>query len=213
MTLLLQSLRPGRVVRLLAWSAILAGTALVAQAAMTRLQGEAWQARHKAGLSGVATVPADDPLPGTVSRGALRPRTAPSAGQALARLQIARLGIDAVVTEGTDAKSLRLGPGHMPGSALPGETDNCIIAGHRDGAFGRLSRARQGDLVEVHGPSGVSRYRVWDVRIVPKEDTQPLQPSTRAELTLITCYPIHYVGPAPRRLVVRGELVEDARVL
>jgi sortase A len=200
-----------RAVRLLAWGAILAGTTLVAQAAMTRLQAGAWQARYKIGPSGIALGALEEPRSGRAPGGALRPVPSPSAGRAVARLQIARLGIDAVVTEGTDAQSLRLGPGHLPGSALPGESDNCIIAGHRDGAFGRLSRARQGDLVEVHGPSGTSRYRVSEVRVVPKDDVRPLEPSTRAELTLITCFPIHYVGPAPRRLVVRGELVAIGR--
>ncbi len=187
----MRDLTPARLRRVLGFLALTAGAALVIQAAAVRARGAAWQELHK----GIPVAPA------------------PGVGEAVARLRIPRLGIDAVVTEGTDPVSLRLGPGHMPGSALPGEADNCIIAGHRDGAFQRLVAVRAGDVVEIEGPLGVSRYRVWDVEVVKKDDTRPLAPSRRAELTLVTCYPIHYVGPAPRRLVVRGELVGDERDL
>lgn len=176
------------------WLALAAGAALVAQAAAVRVRGEAWQELHRRAL---------EPPSGT-------PVAAP-AGRAVARLRLARLGIDTVVTEGTDPESLGLGPGHMPGTALPGEPDNCIIAGHRDGPFGRLPAARPGDVVELRGRSGPSRYRVRDVEVVDEDDRRPLAPSSQARLTLITCYPIHHLGPAPRRLVIRGELIGQAR--
>ena len=54
---------------------------------------------------------------------------------------------------------------------------------------------------------GISHYRVVDVAVVGKEDTRSLAPSRDPWLTLVTCYPIHYIGPAPRRLVVRATLV------
>ena len=115
-----------------------------------------------------------------------------------------------MIVEGTDAKSLRLGPGHLEGSALPGEPDNCIIAGHRDGPFRRLGSARPGDIVEIADRARVSRYRVESIETVPKDDLRPLSPSSEPVLTLITCFPFRYVGKAPNRFIVRASLLEVA---
>jgi len=133
----------------------------------------------------------------------------PARGGALGRLRVPRLGIDVVVAEGTDSRTLSLGPGHLEGSALPGQRDNCIIAGHRDGPFGRLRGAKPGDRVEIFDDAGVTSYRVDSVDVVDKRDTRVLAPSTTPLLTLVTCYPFHYVGHAPQRFIVRATLVDD----
>ncbi len=133
----------------------------------------------------------------------------PARGEALARLRVPRLGIDVVVAEGTDPRTLSLGPGHLEGSALPGERDNCIIAGHRDGPFGRLRGARPGDRVEISDRLGLRSYRVDSIDVVDKHDTRALAPSDTPLLTLVTCYPFHYVGHAPQRFIVRASLMDD----
>jgi len=133
----------------------------------------------------------------------------PSRGGALARLRVPRLGIDVVVAEGTDSRTLSLGPGHLEGSALPGQSDNCIIAGHRDGPFSRLRGARPGDRVEITDVAGLKSYRVDSVDVIDKRDTRVLAPSSTPLLTLVTCYPFHYVGHAPRRFIVRATLLDD----
>jgi LPXTG-site transpeptidase (sortase) family protein len=140
-----------------------------------------------------------------------RPRVAPGHGEPFARLRLARLGLDLVVAEGSDPRTLLQGPGHMEGSALPGQPDNCIIAGHRDGPFARLAAVLEGDLLEVRDAAGESLYRVASVSVVPLDDKAPLAPATEAVLTLVTCYPIRHVGPAPDRLVVRAVLVGPDR--
>jgi LPXTG-site transpeptidase (sortase) family protein len=112
------------------------------------------------------------------------------------------------VVEGTDSRSLSQGPGHLEGSALPGAPDNCVIAGHRDGPFGRLRAARAGDILELAGQAGgVARYRVLSVEVVGKDDTRALTPSREPRLTLVTCYPFHVLGRAGRRFVVRAALL------
>jgi sortase A len=127
-------------------------------------------------------------------------------GAAIAKLSIPRLGAKWFVLEGTGTEQLRLGPGHMRGTALPGALGNCVIAGHRDTHFRALKDVRQGDQIEVETRTGRFRYRVTDVSIVRPAQTAALGPSTHAVLNLITCYPFYYVGPAPRRFVVRAEL-------
>ncbi|MFQ5876200.1 MAG: class D sortase [Acidobacteriota bacterium] len=180
---------------------VAAGVGLLARAAAIRADAAAWQARHAARLAPAA------------ARLAAReePARPPVPGEPVARLRIPGVGLDVVVAEGVDPATLARAPGHMPGSALPGQPDNCIIAGHRDGPFGRLHSVREGDWVILEGPAARGRYRVVSVGIVGRDDPEPLARSGRPLLTLITCHPLGYLGPAPQRLVVRGELaaVED----
>lgn len=184
---------------------LLGGAGLLLHAALVTGLQLAWQARHRADFVSAASRVSPDrsPTSGT------RRFPAPKRGDPIARLRVPRLGIDAVVAEGTDRRSLSLGPGHLEGSALPGEADNCVIAGHRDGAFGRLRSVRPGDLVEISGRAGLKLYRVVSIEIAAKSDTAPLATATRPILTLVTCYPFDDLGPAPRRFIVRGALVDQ----
>ena len=185
----------------------LTGAALLLSSASISLRGWSWQERH-AGLFVAARSPAAPAV--HVPRPPQAPPP-PVRGEALAHLRVPRLGIGTVIVEGTDAKSLRLGPGHLEGSALPGEPDNCIIAGHRDGPFRLLGSARPGDIVEIADRARVSRYRIESIETVPKDDLRALSPSTEPVLTLITCFPFHYLGKAPNRFIVRASLLEVAR--
>lgn len=182
-----------------------AGTVLLLCTAAVSLREWIWQERH-VDVFAAADAPATPWR--DVSR-APRAGQPPLRGEALALLRVPRLGIETVVAEGTDPWTLLLGPGHMEGSALPGEPDNCIIAGHRDGPFGRLRSARPGDVVEIADRTRVRRYRVESVETVLKDDLRPLAPSRAPILTLITCYPFDYVGRAPRRFIVRASFLEE----
>ena len=123
-------------------------------------------------------------------------------GNALVRLTIARINLDAVIVEGTSRKSLKLGPGHVEDSALPGSSGNSVIVAHRDTFFRHLDELREGDEIDLRRRSEVYRFEVTGRRLVEPTDLSALRQSTSAQLTLITCYPTHYVGPAPKRLVV-----------
>ena len=131
-------------------------------------------------------------------------------GVAFAELKIPRLGADLFVVEGDGEGELRRGPGHLPGTAMPGGKGNCVIAGHRDTHFRVLKDIRRGDEIMLDTRAGQFRYRVKDIAVVSPDNTGPLQPTSAAELNLITCYPFQFVGAAPRRFVVEARLADAA---
>ncbi len=125
----------------------------------------------------------------------------PAEGAPLGRLRIPRLGVDLAVFEGVTAAVLRMGPGHVPRTALPGRGGNCVIAAHRDGFFRALRHARPGDRVLLSTASGDLEYRLWRRRVVKPTEVSAMRPTSRPRLTLLTCYPFSWIGPAPSRLI------------
>jgi len=144
-----------------------------------------------------------------VSSGASPAGTVPR-GAPLAELRIPRLGLSAVVLEGDDDRTLRLGPGHIAGTPLPGQRGNVAIAGHRDTFFRPLRRVRVGDEITLVAGNGQFRYRVSSLRVVSPTDRSVLASTTRQSLTLVTCYPFSMIGHAPDRFIVRAQLVDGA---
>lgn len=130
-------------------------------------------------------------------------------GDTVAKLRLPRLDMTLFVVEGTDQKDLRKGPGHMPGTALPGVAGNCVIAGHRDTHFRPLQGIRKGDEVELETKYGHFRYEVRSMDIVSPTNVSSLYPTNEGVLHLITCYPFQYVGHAPKRMVIEAALVSD----
>lgn len=128
------------------------------------------------------------------------------AGPALTRLQIPKINLDAIVAEGTSRQLLLEGPGHLEHTALPGERGNAVITAHRDTFFRHVFELEVGDeiVVQRHGRS--FRYEVTGKKVVKPEDVSVIAPSSEAKLTLITCYPPNYIGPAPERLAVFAKL-------
>jgi sortase A len=137
---------------------------------------------------------------------ALSAASAPSEGDILGRLEISRLGVSVVVLQGVKPRTLRLGVGHIAGTALPGQPGNSAIAGHRDTFFRALKEIRRGDEMQLRTATGVSRYEVDWARVVSPGDVAVLAPSSESLLTLVTCYPFYLVGAAPDRFVVRAHL-------
>jgi sortase A len=125
-------------------------------------------------------------------------------GDILGRMDIPRLGISVAVLQGTSSRILRLGIGHIAGTPLPGETGNIGIAGHRDTFFRGLKDIRKNDEIQLQTASGLSHYQVDWMKVVANDDQDVLAPSTESALTLVTCYPFYFVGPAPKRFVVRA---------
>ncbi len=134
-------------------------------------------------------------------------KTHQPAGEILTKLSIPRIGLRAVVIEGTSSSSLLLGPGHMTGSAIPGSDGNSVIAGHRDTFFRHLPGLKIGDAIYVLRSGKRFHYAVVQKRVVQSDDISVLRVSSGSELTLITCYPTHFIGPAPQRLIIVAKLV------
>jgi len=128
-----------------------------------------------------------------------------SDSDALVRLTIAKIKLDAVIVEGTSRKSLTLGPGQMQDSALPGYSGNSVIVAHRDTFFRQLKDIRENDEIQLQTATGRFRYAVDWVKVVEPTDTTVLEPSTQeSALTIVTCYPFYFLGSAPKRFVVRA---------
>jgi sortase A len=125
-------------------------------------------------------------------------------GSAIGEIQIARLGLSAIVAQGDSPAVLRRAVGHLAESAWPGETGNVVLAGHRDTFFRPLKRVRTGDLIILRTHAGQFAYLVESTAVVPPSNLQVIEPTSRRTLTLITCYPFSYVGPAPDRFIVRA---------
>jgi sortase A len=148
---------------------------------------------------------ASAPPPSVTPRETPRPvRAAPAPGSAIGRIAIPRLGVSAVIRAGSDAKTLRLAVGYIPGTALPGEPGNVGLAGHRDTFFRRLRDIRPDDEIRVTTADGVFSYRVEHTLVVNPKDVWVLGPTAQPALTLVTCFPFTYVGSAPQRFIVRA---------
>jgi sortase A len=129
------------------------------------------------------------------------------------RLDIPRLQLSAMVAEGASSQVLRLAVGHVPGTALPWQSGNVALAAHRDTFFRRLGELKPGDLIQVTTPGDTYKYRVTFTDVVTPDQTWVLESSSGDTLTLITCFPFHFIGSAPKRFVVRAHrLNEDAVV-
>jgi sortase A len=132
---------------------------------------------------------------------------APLPGGALGRIEIARIGLAAMILEGIDGRTLRHAVGHIPGTSLPGQPGNVAIAGHRDTFFRALRNVHNDDEITLTTLDGTYRYLVDSAQVVEPEDTQVLDDSGDTILTLVTCYPFYFVGPAPKRFIVRAHKI------
>jgi sortase A len=129
----------------------------------------------------------------------------PLAAGLIGRLDIPRLGLSAILMEGTTAKTLRRAVGHIAGTALPGLPGNVGLSGHRDTFFRPLRNIRENDIITLTTVNGEYRYRVVFTRVVRPDNVAMLKPTGSEVLTLVTCFPFYLVGPAPYRFIVRAE--------
>lgn len=122
-------------------------------------------------------------------------------GASVVRVIIPAIRLDEVVVEGLSDRDLWAGPGHMRGTVFPGQNGNSVISAHRDRHFHRLDDVRIGDRIETQTPQVSVTWRVTDIQIVGKDEAVIFE-STEPRLTLTTCWPTRYVGPAPDRLLL-----------
>lgn len=125
----------------------------------------------------------------------------------LTRLTVPSIKLDAVVVEGVNRKDLLMGPGHLTGTPEPGQIGNSVISGHRDTFFRHIHELKPGDFVFVERAGRQYQYQVTGKKVVQPTDMAVVQPTPDAQLTLLTCYPTYYIGPAPQRLVVFSRLM------
>jgi sortase A len=130
-------------------------------------------------------------------------------GDAVGKIQINRIGLSAAVVEGTNAGDLRKGPGHYPGTPLPGQRGTVAIAGHRTtyGApFRNINKVRPNDEITLVMPYGRFTYRVERTRIVPPTAIWVTQRVSYDRLILSACHPLY---SAAKRIVVFARLIRS----
>jgi sortase A len=121
----------------------------------------------------------------------------------VARIEFPGQRSSAIVLAGASGRTLAFGPGHVDGTAMPGERGNCAISAHRDTHFAVLRDLKVDDEIVLSTRQGRFRYRVESARIVDRGDTSVLAASSESKVTLITCYPFDAVVPGgPLRYVV-----------
>ena len=199
----------GRTDRIVGWTErglVAVGASCLLWVGATSLSAIVYQVEQSASLERVGQVlhwPEAD-LVGKVVKTTLE------AGAPIGRLEIPRIGLTAVVAEGDDERTLKLAVGHLPDTPLPWQEGNSALAGHRDSFFRPLRHIQVGDDIHFTTERGTLRYRVTRHTVVDPAELWVLNPSPTAALTLITCYPFDYVGPAPRRFIVHAERMSNA---
>lgn len=178
--------------RALFWAALLGGIAAVAWAGYIpakawlaqRLLERAWSQRLADGVT-VRPWPWADTRP-------------------VARLQQSRLGVEQIVLAGSSGRVLAFGPGHVIGSAQPGQHGNVVLSGHRDTHFRWLAGLVRGDRLNLQDARGMQRaYRVTQLAVHHRDEGGLLDPTVGDQLRLVTCYPFDGVAPGtPWRYVV-----------
>jgi sortase A len=150
---------------------------------------------------------------GSSARAAHQPRDAslnkPSGTTTVGMIEIPAVGLATRVLEGSNARTLRLAVGHIPGTALPGRSGNVGLAGHRDTYFRPLRGIKVGDEIRFTTVAGTFKYRVISLRVVLPSAIEVLNPTQLPTLTLVTCYPFDFMGTAPQRLIVHAEMIPN----
>ena len=131
----------------------------------------------------------------------------PLEGDNIGSLTIPALKLELPIFQGTNDKELKKGVGHFMQSVLPGEKDNSVLSGHRETVFRKIGELVIGDLLIVETSAGTFTYEVSGTRIVDKDDKTVIVPTEDAVLTMSTCYPFNYFGPAPDRYIVSADLL------
>jgi sortase A len=135
---------------------------------------------------------------------ALPPERAKSAIVKVGEIRIPKIGLVHPVFDGVTLTVIDHGPGHWPGSAMPGQLGNAVFAGHRvthSHPFKRVNELVAGDEIVFVTDRGEFRYRMTKQEIVGPKDTWIVNPTPDATLTLFACHP---PGSARQRIVIRA---------
>ena len=190
-------------VRLFAVVLVVIGLAAALATGLALVSPASVQSLYSYALPEIESIARPDPATTTAKR-AIGP------GDPIGVIEIPRLGLSSVVLESDDAEALLFGVGHLADTPLPWRGGNSVFAAHRDTFFRGLGDIKRNDVIRFRAGDRELSYRVRQTKIVKPTDVEVLAPTKSATLTLITCYPFHHVGPAPKRFIVRAERVAES---
>src|SRR4029453_18740318 len=182
--------------RLLASLLVVLGLAVILAAAFSPFGGGELQQLY------VPTLPSSDYGAG-LSKG--EGEITVQKGSPIGIIEIPRLGLSSVVLEGDDTAALLFGVGHLSDTPLPWHSGNSVFAAHRDTFFRPLAHIRKNDVIKFSTADASFDYVVTELKVVEPRPVEAPEPTSAATLTLITCFPFDYIGPAPQRFIVRAE--------
>jgi sortase A len=127
----------------------------------------------------------------------------------VARLSAKSGEIDLIVLAGGSGRTLAFGPGHLSASALPGESGNSVIAGHRDTHFSFLRDVEIGESILIEKIGGRRHlYKVIGIDVVDSRRGSLLLDTEAAILSLVTCYPFDALeAGGPMRYIVTAKMI------
>jgi len=162
-------------------------------------------------------VPSTTPTTAAPVPAAPAPRTKPAPPPAnerakspivkIGEIRIPKIGLVHPIYEGVTLTVVDKGPGHWPGSAVPGQLGNAVFAGHRvthSHPFRNVDKLAAGDEIIFVMPDGTYTYKMTKQEIVKPTDVWIVNPTPTATLTLFACHP---PGSAAKRIVIRGDFV------
>ncbi|MGG3854032.1 class D sortase [Caldifermentibacillus hisashii] len=133
-------------------------------------------------------------------------------GETIGILKIPKLKKELPIIEGTDEDELEKGVGHYTGTAYPLQNDQIVLSGHRDTVFRNFGELETGDTFIVELEYGKFKYEIYEMDIVPADDTTVIRSTAPDEiLTVTTCYPFHYIGNAPERAIFYAKPVSKGK--
>lgn len=187
------------------YTLLLGGLAALGFAGYQVLDAHRYQTVEKAKFEAAVALPAPEALPDSENAGT----RVIASGSVIGEIEMPRVGLKAIVVQGDSLRLLNRAVGHLPDSPLPGENGNVALAAHRDGLFRPLRAVQPGDAITLRTADREFQYEVLWTAVVPPTAVGVLEPTSEPVLTLVTCFPFYYVGPAPERFVVRAREVES----
>jgi sortase A len=139
---------------------------------------------------------------------AVAARASSRASGLIGKIEIPRLELSAIISEGIEEGTLKRAVGHVPQTAFPGEAGNVGLAGHRDSFFRNLKDVSPSDTVLITTPDGTFTYLIDTTLIVLPDRGDLLDSTAVPTVTLVTCYPFSYWGRAPKRFVVQAHQLD-----
>jgi sortase A len=178
------------VLRFVASVLMVSGAMLIADAVLTLT----WQEPVSAFLQDRQQAELESQLDDLPSSSRRLPRFKPLKGDAIGEIEMPAIDESAYLVQGTDAGSLRKGPGHYPATPLPGKPGTTAIAGHRTthGApFREIDKLKRGDRIILAMPYGTFTYKVQRTQIVGPNATWVLRGAGYQRLVLSACHPLY----------------------